>query len=76
MGFKMLGINRRIYDILKKITVHLHFAQKTARAIRISFRIRRMSSVIVIDDVPSIVGTRYDGRIKHRRSVINSISKT
>ena len=57
-------------------TVHICFANHAVRAIRIPYRIRRMSSVVVEDDVPTVVGTRYFDRIRYCSSGIHRVFKT
>ena len=66
----------KIKGIFLCVTVHLHFAKKTARGIKIPFRIRWVSSVVVEDYVPTIVRTGYGDRMRYCRPGISGISKT
>ena len=61
---------------LSSITVNLYFAECINRDIGISLRIRGVSSVVVVDDVSTVVGTGNVDRIGYCSSGISSISET
>ena len=58
------------------LTVHLHFTQFNPGVIRIPFRIRRMSSVVDVDDVSPVVRTGDVDRIRYRGCGVVGVPKT
>ena len=58
------------------LTVHLHFTQFNPGVIRIPFRIRRMSSVVEVDDVSPVVRTGDVDRIRYRGCGVVGVPKT
>ena len=58
------------------LTIYLHFTQFNHGVIRIPFRIRRMSSVVVVDDVSPVVRTGDIDRIRYRGSGEVDVPKT
>ena len=48
------------------ITINFHFTEVNVGVIRIPLRIRRMSSVVVVDDVSPLVRTGDVDRIRYR----------
>ena len=53
---------------IRFFTVYFHFTEEIQDVTRISLRIGRMSSVVVVDDVSPVVRTGYVDRIRYRGS--------
>ena len=58
------------------LTVHFDFTEFNPGVIRIPLRIRRMSPVVVVDDVSPVVRTVYVDRIRYRCSGVVGVLKT
>ena len=58
------------------LTVYFHFTEGIPGDIRISLRIRRMSSVVVVDDVSPVVRTGGVDRIRYRGVGVVGVPKT
>ena len=58
------------------LTVHFHFTEGIAGEIRIPLRIRRISSVVVVDDVSPAIRTGDVDRIRYRDSGVVGVPKT
>ena len=58
------------------LTVHFHFTEESAGVHIIPLRIRRMSSVVVVDDVSPVVRTGETDRIRYRGIGVVSVPKT
>ena len=58
------------------LTVHFHFTEESVGGIRIPLRIRRMSPVVVVDDVSPVVRTGDVDRIRYRCSGVVGVPKT
>ena len=61
---------------IRFLTVHFHFTEVNPGGIRIPLRIRRMSPVVVVDDVSPVVRTRDVDRIRYRGSGVVGVPKT
>ena len=61
---------------IRFLTVHFHFTEVNAGVIRIPLRIRRMSPVVVVDDVSPVVRTADVDRIRYRGSGVVGVPKT
>ena len=61
---------------IRFVTVHFHFTESNEGVIRIPLRIRKMSPVIVVDDVFPVVWTGYVDRIRYRGSGEVGVPKT
>ena len=57
-------------------TIHLHFTEMIPSIISILLRIRRMSPVVVVDDVSTVVRTGDVDRIRYRGCGVVGIPKT
>ena len=57
-------------------TIHLHFTEMIPSIISILLRIRRMSPVVVVDDVSPVVRTGDVDRIRYRGSGVVGVPKT
>ena len=62
--------------ICRLLTVHLHFTQFNPGVLRIPFRIRRISPVVVVDDVSPVVRTGDFDRIRYLGSGVVGVTKT
>ena len=58
------------------LTVHFQFAESNVGVIRIPLRIRRMRSVVVVDDISPMVRTGDVDRIRYRGSGVAHVPKT
>ena len=58
------------------LTVHFHFTEAIPSVLRIILRIRRMSPVVVVDDVSSVVRTGDVDRIRYRATGVVCVPKT
>ena len=58
------------------LTVHLHFTESNPNVRIIPIRIRRVSSVVVVDDVSPVVRTGDVDRIKYFVSGVVGVPKT
>ena len=58
------------------LTVHFHFTEFNPGGLRIPFRIRRMSPVVVVDDVSPVVRTGDVDRITYRGLGVVGVPKT
>ena len=58
------------------LTVHFHFTEENPGGIRIPLRIRRMSSVVVVNDVSPVVRTGDVDRIRYRGFSVVGVPKT
>ena len=58
------------------LTVHLYFTKANRSVRTITRRIRRMSSVVVVDDVSPVVRTGDVDRIRYRGSGVAGVPKT
>ena len=58
------------------LTVHFHFTEKINGVIIMPLRKRRMSPVVVVDDVSPVVRTCDIGRIRYRGSGVGDVLKT
>ena len=58
------------------LTVHLYFTKANRSVRTITRRIRRMSSVVVVDDVSPVVRTDDVDRIRYRGSGVAGVPKT
>ena len=58
------------------LTVHFHFTEENPGGIRIPLRIRRMSPVVVVDNVSPVVRTGDVDRIRYRGSGVVGVPKT
>ena len=58
------------------LTVHFHFTEHNVGVTRIPLRIRRMSSVVVVDDVSPVVRTGDVDRIRYCGSGVVGVPKT
>ena len=58
------------------LTVHFHFTEVTPSVNRIPLRVGRMSSVVVVDDVSTVVRTADVDRIRYRGSGVVGVPKT
>ena len=58
------------------LTVHFHFTQFNPGIIRTPLRIRRMGSVVVVDDVSPVVRTGDVDRIRYRGFGVVGVPKT
>ena len=58
------------------LTVHFHFTEDIPGVLRIPLRIRRMSPVVVVDDVSHVVRTADVDRIRYRGSSVDGVPKT
>ena len=61
---------------IRFLTVHFHFTEFNPGVIRIPLRIRRMSPVVVVDDVSPAVRTADVDRIRYRGSGVVGVPKT
>ena len=59
-----------------RLTVHFHLTEDIPGEIRIPLRIRRMSSVVVVDDVSPVVRTGDVDRIRYRVIGVVGVPKT
>ena len=59
-----------------RLTVHFHLTEGIPGVIRIPLRIRRMSSVVVVDDVSPVVRTGDVDRIRYRGCGVVGVPKT
>ena len=57
-------------------TVHFHFTKGNIGRSSIPIRIRRMGSVVVVDDVSPVVRTGDVDRIRYRSSGVAGVPKT
>ena len=60
----------------KFLTVHLNFTDTNPSQVEILFRIRRMSSVVVVDDISPVVRTGDVDRIRYRGAGVVGVPKT
>ena len=60
----------------KVLTVHFHFTESKKGVIRIPLRIRRMSPVVIVDDVSPVVRTGDVDRIRYRNPCVVGVPKT
>ena len=58
------------------LTVHFHFTEAKPSVLRIILRIRRMSPVVVVDDVSSVVRTCDVDSIRYRGTGVVCVPKT
>mgnify|MGYP003692239169 CR=1 FL=1 len=58
------------------LTIHFHFTEGIAGVHRIPLRIRRMSSVVVVDDVSPAIRTGDVDRIRYRGIGVVGVPKT
>ena len=58
------------------LTVHFHLTESNPGVFRIPLRIRRMSSVVVVDDVSPVVRTGDVDRIWYRGPGVVGVPKT
>ena len=58
------------------LTVHFHFTEAIPSVLRIILRIRRMSSVVVVDDVSPVVRTGDVARIRYCSVGVIGVPKT
>ena len=58
------------------LTVHFHFTEDIPGAIRIPLRIRRMSPVVVVNDVSPVVRTGNVDRIRYGSVGVDGVPKT
>ena len=58
------------------LTVHFHFTKFIPSVSRIPVKIRRMSPVVVVDDVSPVVRTGDIDRIRYRGSGVVGVPKT
>ena len=63
-----------VYNLLP--TVNLYFAEITVRIVRVLIGKRRMSPVVVVDDVSAVVRTGYVHRIGYRDLGVVCVPKT
>ena len=61
---------------IRFLTVHFHFTEVSVGVIRIPLRIRRMSSVVVVDDVYPVVRTGDVDRIRYPVFGVVGVPKT
>ena len=61
---------------IRFLTVHFHFTEEILGVLRIPLGIRRMSPVVVVDDVSSMEGTLYGDRIRYCGSGELGVPKT
>ena len=61
---------------IRFLTVHFHFTEEIPGDIRISLRIRRMSPVVVVDDVSTVVRTGDVDGIWYRGVCVVGVPKT
>ena len=61
---------------LRFLTVHFHFTEINGGFTRIPLRTRRMSPVVVVDDVFPVVRTGDVDRIRYRGSGVVGVPKT
>ena len=61
---------------IRFLTIHFYFTEVNVGFIRISLRIRRMSPVIVVDDVSPVVRTGDLDRIRDRGSGVVGVPIT
>ena len=61
---------------IRFLTVHFHFTEEIRGVIRIPLRIRRMSSVVVVDDVSPVVRAGDVDRIRYRGFDVVGVPKT
>ena len=73
--FKEIIVLRLLRQI-RFLTVHFHFTEVSVGFIRIPLGIRRMSSIVVVDDVSPMVRTGDVDRIRYRGSGVDSVPKT
>ena len=59
-----------------RLTVHFHITEGIPGVIRIPLRIRRMSSVVVVDDISLVVRTGDVDRIRYRGIGVVGVPKT
>ena len=57
-------------------TVHFHFTEEIVGEHRIPVRIRRMSPVVIVDDVSPVVRTGDVDRVRYRGSGVVGVLKT
>ena len=57
------------------LTIHFHFTKFVVGELRISIRVGRMSSVVVVDDVSSMVTARYVHMIRYRNTSVVFVMK-
>ena len=58
------------------LTVHLDFTNTNPSHVVVLFRIRRMSSVVVVDDVSPVLRTADVDRIRYRGAGVLGVPKT
>ena len=58
------------------LTVYFHFTESNNSAIRIPLRIRRMSPVVVVDDISPVVRAGDVDRIRYRGWGVVGVPKT
>ena len=61
---------------IRFLTVHFHFTEVSVGVIRIPLRIRRMSPVVVVDDVSPVVRTCDVDRVRYCGSGVVGVPKT
>ena len=61
---------------IRFLTVHFHFTEVNPGVSRTVLRIRRMSPVVVVDDVSPVVRTGDVDRIRYRGSGVDGVPKT
>ena len=61
---------------IRFLTVHFHFTEEMTGVLRIPLRIRRMSPVVVVDDVSPVVRTGDVNRIRYRGIGVVGVPKT
>ena len=57
------------------LTIHLHFTEFVVGVHRIAIRVGRMSSVVVVDDVSSMVTARYVHMVRYRHTSVVFVMK-
>ena len=58
------------------LTIHFHFTESNVGVIRIPLRKRRMSPVVVVEDVSPVVRTGDVDRVRYRGSGVVGVPKT
>ena len=58
------------------LTAHIHLTEDIPGVIRIPLRIRKMSSVVVVDGVSPVVRTGDVDRVRYRDSGVVGVPKT
>ena len=61
---------------IRFLTVHFHFTEEILGVLRIPLRIRRISPVVVVDDVSPVVRTGDFDNIRYRGSGVVDVPKT